>query len=244
MPRKEWLAHLKETQLVYLPLIMLSLAVVLVMSAARDFVYLSGGPPFWMLVMNGGGILVLLVLAILAQRRLIPAKFANVVAMLGLIAIGLKPIVPLLLDGNPSPLYLGTILFACGLAVLSLTALIVVQTVSLIAWFLFAIQTITTSQFIGTFIIALLAAVLGMLVQQRRVDQIKQSYLLLTRVEELESLLPMCASCKKTRDDSGNWMSVEDYIESREPTQITHGICPDCKESLYGDYLGNRTAQS
>lgn len=241
---KVWQVHLQETQLVYLPLIMLSLAIVLVMSAARDFVYLSGGPPLWLLLMNGGGILILLVLAILAQRRLIPTRFANMVALLGLVTIGLKPIVPLLLESNPSPLYLGTILFASGLALLSLTALIVVQAISLLAWFVFAIQTVSTAQFIGTFIIALLAAVLGMLLQQRRVDQIKQSYQLLTRVEELESLLPMCASCKKTRNESGDWVSVEEYIESREPTQITHGICPDCKESLYGDYLGNRPAQA
>ena len=59
----------------------------------------------------------------------------------------------------------------------------------------------------------------------------------LDRVKTLSGLLPICSSCKKIRDDQGYWNSVEGYLRQRADVDFTHGICPDCKERLYGDYL-------
>jgi hypothetical protein len=52
-------------------------------------------------------------------------------------------------------------------------------------------------------------------------------------VSHLEGLLPICASCRKVRDDSGYWKGIEDYFGSRAPVEFTHSICPDCTETLY-----------
>ena len=55
----------------------------------------------------------------------------------------------------------------------------------------------------------------------------------LSHVKELKGLLPICASCKKIRDDKGYWQQVETYIKQRSDAQFTHGICPDCAARLY-----------
>ena len=49
----------------------------------------------------------------------------------------------------------------------------------------------------------------------------------------LEGLLPICAGCKKIRDDQQAWVAVEEYVAARTPVEFTHGICPDCRARLY-----------
>ncbi|MGR3177570.1 MAG: response regulator [Candidatus Anammoxibacter sp.] len=49
----------------------------------------------------------------------------------------------------------------------------------------------------------------------------------------LEGLLPICASCKKIRDDKGYWNQVEEYIRARTDVEFTHSICPECAKTLY-----------
>lgn len=50
----------------------------------------------------------------------------------------------------------------------------------------------------------------------------------LAQVKHLQGLLPICAWCKKVRDDKDYWHSVEDYISDRSEARFTHSICPDC----------------
>ena len=57
----------------------------------------------------------------------------------------------------------------------------------------------------------------------------------LGKVKQLSGLLPICASCKKIRDDHGNWKQLEIYIRDRSEADFSHGICPDCRKSLYPD---------
>jgi len=49
-------------------------------------------------------------------------------------------------------------------------------------------------------------------------------------VQQLEGLLPMCAYCKRIRDASEKWESIERYVEERSEAQFSHGYCPDCYE--------------
>ena len=55
----------------------------------------------------------------------------------------------------------------------------------------------------------------------------------LARVKTLSGLLPICASCKKIRNDHGYWEQVETYLKNRADIEFTHGICPDCSKRLY-----------
>lgn len=57
----------------------------------------------------------------------------------------------------------------------------------------------------------------------------------LDEVKTLSGLLPMCATCKGIRDDSGYWNRLEEYLEKHSDAQFTHGICPACLEEQYPD---------
>ena len=55
----------------------------------------------------------------------------------------------------------------------------------------------------------------------------------LSNVKELRGLFPICANCKKIRDDEGYWQVVEQYIGEHSKAQFSHSICPDCVKILY-----------
>lgn len=50
----------------------------------------------------------------------------------------------------------------------------------------------------------------------------------LTKVKQLQGILPMCSYCRQVRDDKDYWQKVEGYIEDNSGIQFSHGICPDC----------------
>ena len=54
-------------------------------------------------------------------------------------------------------------------------------------------------------------------------------------VKILEGLLPICASCKRIRDENGNWQMLEKYLSDHSEAELTHSICPKCKDRLYPD---------
>jgi PAS domain S-box-containing protein len=58
----------------------------------------------------------------------------------------------------------------------------------------------------------------------------------LAKVKTLSGLLPICASCKKIRDDKGYWNQIEGYIHKHSDATFSHGICPECTEKLYPDF--------
>lgn len=58
----------------------------------------------------------------------------------------------------------------------------------------------------------------------------------LAKVKQLKGLLPICASCKKIRDDRGYWNQLEVYIRDHSEAVFTHGICDDCAKKLYPEF--------
>ncbi len=57
-----------------------------------------------------------------------------------------------------------------------------------------------------------------------------------SEIETLQEMLPICANCKKIRNDDGYWENVEEYIGKKSDMVFTHGLCPGCAEELYPDY--------
>ncbi len=55
----------------------------------------------------------------------------------------------------------------------------------------------------------------------------------LNEVKTLRGFIPICASCKKIRDDEGYWQQVEDYISDHSDAVFSHGICQECEKKLY-----------
>jgi DNA-binding response OmpR family regulator len=58
----------------------------------------------------------------------------------------------------------------------------------------------------------------------------------LTKLKTLSGLLPICASCKKIRDDEGYWSQIESYIRIHSNAEFSHGLCPNCAKRLYAEY--------
>jgi hypothetical protein len=58
----------------------------------------------------------------------------------------------------------------------------------------------------------------------------------LAEIKSLRGILPVCASCKKIRDEKGAWHQMEAYIQDRTDANFSHGICPDCATRLYPKY--------
>ncbi len=67
--------------------------------------------------------------------------------------------------------------------------------------------------------------------REKVIDDLKAA---LDEVKSLSGLLPICASCKKIRDDKGYWKQIEFYIEEHSNAQFSHGLCENCSDELYG----------
>lgn len=65
----------------------------------------------------------------------------------------------------------------------------------------------------------------------------------LKTVKELSGLLPICASCKKIRDDTGYWDQVQSYIKKHSEAEFAHSICPECMEKLYPKYVARKKSR-
>ncbi len=64
----------------------------------------------------------------------------------------------------------------------------------------------------------------------------------LAHAKTLRSLLPICASCKKIRDDHGYWQQLEVYFQQHEHIDFSHGLCPECAERLYPEFAQHRSS--
>lgn len=79
-------------------------------------------------------------------------------------------------------------------------------------------------------------------INERRKYELEREHLVerlqdaLAHVKTLSGLLPICANCKKIRDDKGYWNQLESYISDHSEAVFTHGICPECSKMLYPDY--------
>ena len=63
------------------------------------------------------------------------------------------------------------------------------------------------------------------------------TWLFIKRIKYLEGFMSICASCKKVKEADGQWVSLEQIISDKSDLQFSHGICPECAQKLYGEYL-------
>jgi two-component system, response regulator PdtaR len=69
--------------------------------------------------------------------------------------------------------------------------------------------------------------------REKLIAQLEEALL---QVKRLSGLLPICASCKKIRDNQGRWCQIEEYITTHSEAGFSHGICPQCARVLYPEY--------
>jgi hypothetical protein len=56
-------------------------------------------------------------------------------------------------------------------------------------------------------------------------------------VKTLRGIIPICSSCKKIRNDEGSWNRIETYIRNHSDAEFSHGICPECMQKLYPEFI-------
>jgi uncharacterized protein (UPF0212 family) len=55
-------------------------------------------------------------------------------------------------------------------------------------------------------------------------------------IKTLTGFIPICASCKKIRDDEGSWNQLEAYLSQHTDVSFSHSLCPDCAQKLYPEF--------
>ncbi|MCX7983906.1 MAG: nuclear transport factor 2 family protein [Bacteroidetes bacterium] len=89
--------------------------------------------------------------------------------------------------------------------------------------------------------------VLTKLVEERTKDLQRANEELQDKIKEIKTLhglLPICSSCKKIRDDKGEWHVLEAYITSKSDATFSHGLCPECFQALYSEYSQKRNTNT
>ena len=81
---------------------------------------------------------------------------------------------------------------------------------------------------------------LAVVERERLIAELQEA---LSNVKTLSGLIPICASCKKIRDDRGYWNQVEAYIGKHSDAKFSHGICPDCAKKLYPELFEEEGAE-
>lgn len=71
------------------------------------------------------------------------------------------------------------------------------------------------------------------LLQDDREQLIAELQKAAAEIKTLRGIIPICASCKKVRDDEGAWQQVEAYLREHSEAEFSHGICPDCLAKMY-----------
>jgi len=69
-------------------------------------------------------------------------------------------------------------------------------------------------------------------VRKKREKELEEA---LSQIKTLKGFLPICASCKRIRNDEGYWQQIEAYIKEHSEAEFSHGICPECGKKLYPD---------
>jgi PAS domain S-box-containing protein len=90
-----------------------------------------------------------------------------------------------------------------------------------------------------------IAARLGKVSERKKYEKEREILILelqkaLSDIKQLSGLLPICASCKKIRNDKGYWEQIEVYIRDHSAAEFSHGLCPECAEKLYQEFYNKK----
>lgn len=202
------------------------------------------GVAFPMAVLSAVTGAVLLALVPVLRRVSVPKSSLHPLAMVLVLFVAANPIVHQALSGHSfhaSTLML--VLVVSGYMVLRTNWYFLVNATVLLAWL-----GLTLKAGFGRlelhFLIGLLSALFVgfMLLRTRRAfiwegvrrrERLREA---LKRVDTLKGLIPICASCKKVRDDHGFWNQVEVYVQAHSEAEFTHGICPECATRMKAEW--------
>lgn len=234
MAHEQWRERLEESQAEYVPLITNCLLAVVILAAIRDPIIIDS-VPVSLLILNGLTITLLLLMVLWSRLRWFAAANSNWFVLFAVMLFAIKAIALVYIEREPYPLIMAVLMFALSLCFLSQRFLLGAALIITLAWGAVAMVSLSQMQIISTLLAIIIGCVMGLFVLERRILALEHVFALEKKISNLETMLPMCANCKQTRDEQGNWKSIETYIEEKRGLQVTHGVCPKCAKLLYGD---------
>lgn len=176
--------------------------------------------------------LVLLVFAgigLMTQKQLLPLPWAHPLIAFLLLCMMIKSIATQLITGDTNFVSQPLLLLSISSAAFLSVAWYVGTASALSFIWIPALATFFPWESVAFLLMGLAAlVVLGSLFIRWHKLQIKDRFELEQEVKVLRGLVPICASCKKIRDEAGEWNEMERYIQSRSEAQFSHGYCPEC----------------
>jgi len=237
MPSARWKSQLESSQSGYLQLILNGLLGVQILSVLRDLTVIGFNLPVQLVAINVVITAVMLALVVWLWLIGFSAQHTNKVVLFVLTCTGIKAIAAIAAQADPLPFYMAVLMFSLSLCFLSQQYMLFTAGIITAIWVNVALYTLNLVEVVETFVSMIVGLTLGIFVQRRRIASLVEVFELQGRVESLESILPMCASCKKTRNSQGDWKSIETYIEEHQSgLHVSHGLCPDCLKEQIADF--------
>lgn len=175
-----------------------------------------------------------LAIAILAYENKITESYGQLAGATLALLHGLATLSNIMAGLNPGVYSSSLAVMVFGIAVLSERVFCITLLIFLSAWAYVMVSTQPTGDLIPITAFVGVSVIVSALVLINRIEDKLAGLRMLDRIDELESFLSLCANCRKVRDGE-DWVSLEAYMKNREGKTVSHGICPKCTESLYGD---------
>ncbi len=241
MASDQWKSKLESSHKEYLSLIISSLLGVQILASIRDPIVIGFDLPLYLILLNLLLTSVMILIWLGLRKRDVKPEASHPIVFAAVMLSSIKALGSVVGQADPLPFYLGVFIFALSLCYLSYFYLWLSAAIFIVSWSIVATYTLTIAEMVSALFAMAVGFALAHQVMGRRISSLVKIYQLQDRVETLESIIPMCASCKKTRNEAGEWKTVEQYLEDQEAgRQVSHGVCPDCSELLYGDYVSMR----
>lgn len=125
-------------------------------------------------------------------------------------------------------------ILAMGCVFLSVRWFAVTLSAIIVAWVIVTSLVLETSEVLAAGAPVIVGIFISVLLLRNRIRFHTTQIFLEQRVEMLERLLPMCASCKKVRTDEGEWAPIENYLADELERAVAHTFCPECQGSASG----------
>lgn len=229
-----------STQSQYLPLVSSAILALLFIFYARNFIRFGEDLPAWSYAIGGMLILTNIIILALSALNRIPERYSQLAGVILLLMHGFANYTNLA-AGVATGIYASAFtVLALSMCVLSIPYFLATLALYMIGWLIAVNITQQASEWLPTLILIQIVACVSYLTLRQRLQALKRHLILERRVLELESYLPICANCNSVREKGGDWQTLEDYLETSEGKKLSHGVCPTCKDELYGDYFANR----
>jgi hypothetical protein len=200
----------------------------------RNLVRFGIDVPIWHLVIMVLSVVGCLTITLLAYENKVSERYGQLAGATIALLHGLATLSNTMAGLNPGVYSTCLSVLVFGIAVLSERVFALSLIVYLGTWAVVMVTTQPAVDFISMTAFVIVSTIVSALILNNRIEEKLTSLRMLDRIDELESFLSLCANCRKVRD-AGEWVTLETYMKNREGKTVSHGICPKCTESLYGD---------